>query len=162
MFLTTKNLKQGRTIVAKLNKDRLVFGFFLIILIAIGEIVLGHFKLAAWPAFMVMIFFFEGHMDTNKAPNIIVGGLFGIANLITIKFFLESAAPALGLELAKLLYILVFVFAIVALGEVIPSCSTTIHSCSSSLRPWRRAERAPMYAPGRRLKSLAVNCSLPA
>jgi len=106
--------------MAKLSKDRLVFGALLIVLIALGEIILGHFKLATWPAFMVMIFFFEAHMDIKKAANILVGGLFGIANLIIIKIFLEAAAPSLGLELAKLLYVLVFVYAIVALGEVVP------------------------------------------
>jgi hypothetical protein len=106
--------------MAKLSKDRLVFGVFLIVLVALGEIVLAHFKLATWPAFMVMIFFFEVHMDMKKAANILVGGLFGIANLIIIKIFLEAAAPSLGLELAKLIYILVFVYAIVALGEIVP------------------------------------------
>ena len=34
--------------------------------------------------------------------------------------FLDAAAPSLGLDLAKLVYILVFVYLIVALGEVVP------------------------------------------
>ncbi|MGD0278216.1 MAG: hypothetical protein ABSC11_02795 [Smithella sp.] len=106
--------------MAKLSKDRLIFGLLLIVLIAIGEIVLNKFKLATWPAFMVMIFFFEAHMDTKKAASILVGGLFGIANLIIIKMFLTAAAPSLGLELAKLIYILGFVYLIVALGEIVP------------------------------------------
>ena len=86
--------------MAKLSKDRLIFGVLLIVLVALGEIVLAHFKLATWPAFMVMIFFFEAHMDTKKIANILVGGLFGIANLIIIKIFLQIAGPSLGLELA--------------------------------------------------------------
>jgi hypothetical protein len=106
--------------MAKLSKDRLIFGVLLIVLVALGEIILAHLKLATWPAFMVMIFFFEAHMDMKRAANILVGGLFGIANLIIIKVFLEAAAPSLGLELAKLIYILVFVYAIVALGEIVP------------------------------------------
>jgi len=106
--------------MANLSKDRLVFGVLLIIVVALGEIILGKLGLPSWPAFMVMIFFFEAHMDMKKAPNILVGGLFGIANLIIIKIFLEAAAPSLGLELAKLIYVLVFVYAIVALGEVVP------------------------------------------
>jgi len=106
--------------MAKLSKDRLIFGLLLIVLIAIGEIVLTKLKLATWPAFMIMIFFFEAHMDTKKAANILLGGLFGIANLILIKMFLDAAAPSLGLDLAKLVYILVFVYLIVALGEVVP------------------------------------------
>ena len=106
--------------MAKVSKDRLIFGVPLIILVALGEIILGKLKLPSWPAFMVMIFFFEAHMDMKKAPNILVGGLFGIANLIIIKIFLEAAAPSLGLELAKLIYVIVFVYLIVALGEVVP------------------------------------------
>jgi uncharacterized membrane protein len=106
--------------MAKLSKDRLIFGLLLIVLIAIGMIVLGRLKLATWPAFMVMIFFFEAHMDIKKASHIIIGGLFGIANLIGIKIFLEATGPSLGPELAKLVYVLVFVYAIVALGEVVP------------------------------------------
>jgi len=105
--------------MAKLSKDRLIFGVLLIVLIALAEIILAHFKLSTWPAFMVMIFFFEAHMDMKKAPNILIGGLFGIANLIIIKIFIEAAGPSLGVELAKLIYVLVFVYAIVAFGEVI-------------------------------------------
>ena len=88
--------------MAKLSKDRLIFGVLLIVLVALGEIVLGHFKLATWPAFMVMIFFFEAHMDMKKAANILVGGLFGIANLIIIKIFLEAAAPSSGAGTGKI------------------------------------------------------------
>jgi hypothetical protein len=106
--------------MASLSKDRLIYGLLLIVLIALGEIILARFKMAAWPAFMVMIFFFEAHMDTKKIANILVGGLFGIANLIIIKIFLQIAGPSLGLELAKLVYILVFVYFIVALGEIVP------------------------------------------
>jgi hypothetical protein len=106
--------------VAKLSKDRLIFGVFLLVIIALGEIILGHMKLAAWPAFMVMIFFFEAHMDLKKAPNILVGGVFGISNLILIKIFITALAPSLGVELAKLIYILVFVYLIVAFGEILP------------------------------------------
>ncbi|MGO9138039.1 MAG: hypothetical protein ACLP9S_16815 [Syntrophales bacterium] len=106
--------------MAKLNKDRLIFGVFLIIVIALAEIILGHLKFPAWPAFMVMIFFFEVHMDIKKAANILVGCLFGIANLILIKIFLGAAAASLGLELATLVYVIVFVYLIVALGELVP------------------------------------------
>jgi uncharacterized membrane protein len=106
--------------MAKVSKDRLIFGVFLIIVVALGEIILGKLKLPSWPAFMVMIFFFEAHMDMKKAPNILVGGLFGIANIILIKMFLDATAASMGLELAMLIYVIVFVYLIVALGEVVP------------------------------------------
>ncbi len=64
--------------MAKLSKDRLIFGVPLIIVVALGMIILGKlgFPNDTWPAFMVMIFFFEAHMDIKKAPHILVGGLF--------------------------------------------------------------------------------------
>lgn len=106
--------------MAKLSKDRLIFGVLLIIVVGIAEIIFGKYKLAAWPAFMVMIFFFEAHMELKKAPDILLGGLFGIANLIFIKMFIIAFAPHLGVELAQLIYVLVFVYLIVALGEILP------------------------------------------
>ena len=94
--------------MAKLDKNKLIFGILLIILIAIAEIVCGHFKLPLWSAFMVMIFFFVVHEDKKLIPNIVIGGLFGMANLIIIKAFLGLVAPYVGIELGRLLYILIF------------------------------------------------------
>jgi hypothetical protein len=104
----------------KFDKTRLIFGLFLIVLIVIGEIVLDTFKLPSWPAFMIMVFFFVEHMDIKKAPNILVGGLFGIACIVLIKFFIEALAPFLGPDLPKLIFIVVVVYAIVAFGEMLP------------------------------------------
>jgi hypothetical protein len=106
--------------MAKLDTNRLIFGIFLIIFIIITSVIAGHFNIPLWPAFIVMIFFFETHMDKKKIPNILVGGLFGMANLIIIKYFLQLVAPALGMEMSILLYILIFVFAIIVFGEMIP------------------------------------------
>ncbi|MFZ1980670.1 MAG: hypothetical protein WAU61_05130 [Smithella sp.] len=106
--------------MAKLSKDRLIFGVFLIIVVALVEIISGKLGFPAWPAFMVMIFFFEAHMDVKKAPHILVGGLFGIINIILIKMYLDATAASMGLELAMLVYVIVFVYLIVALGEIIP------------------------------------------
>ncbi len=106
--------------MAKLSKDRLIFGVFLIIVVALVEIISGKLGFPAWPAFMVMIFFFEAHMDIKKAPHILVGGLFGIINIILIKMYLDATAASMGLELAMLVYVIVFVYLIVALGEIIP------------------------------------------
>jgi len=106
--------------MAKLDKNKLIFGILLIILIAIAEIVCGHFKLPLWSAFMVMIFFFVVHEDKKLIPNIVIGGLFGMVNLIIIKAFLGLVAPYMGIELGRLLYILIFVYAIVALSDLVP------------------------------------------
>src|SRR5687768_6576899 len=102
------------------NPQRMIFGLYLLVLIAIAELVIGHFALPAWPAFMAMIFFFVEHMDVKKALPILVGGTFGIALIIVAKLMVTALAPIMGLELAKLTFVLVVVYAIVALGEVVP------------------------------------------
>ena len=75
--------------MATFNRQRLVFGLYLLVLIAVAELVAGHFGLPAWPAFMAMIFFFVEHMDPKKAPHILVGAVFGIACILL-------AAPVIG------------------------------------------------------------------
>jgi hypothetical protein len=104
----------------KLDPQRLVFGLFLLVLIVVGEIILSHFSLPVWPAFMIMIFFFMEHMDIKKAPHMLVGGLFGIACILLIKWFVTALGPVIGVELSKLLFICIFVYAIIAFGEMIP------------------------------------------
>lgn len=106
--------------MAKLNTQRLVFGLFLLVIIVIAELVFGATKLMAWPAFMVMIFFFMEHMNVKKVPDILVGGCFGIICIILIKYFIHAFAPLLGVEFSKILFILIVIYAIVAFGEIFP------------------------------------------
>src|SRR5690349_19684389 len=105
---------------SRFNPQRLIFGAYLLVLIALAEIVIGHFALPAWPAFMAMIFFFAEHMDVKKVPAILVGGTFGIALIIAAKLIVTALAPALGVEMAKLVFVLAVVYAIVAFGEMLP------------------------------------------
>jgi hypothetical protein len=102
------------------NRQRLVFGLYLLVLIAAAELIAGHFKWPAWPAFMAMIFFFVEHMDVKKAPHILVGGVFGIACILLAKPVVGALTPMLGVEMATLAYILGIVYAIVAFGEMAP------------------------------------------
>lgn len=104
----------------KPNKQRLIFGLYLLVLIAVAEIAFGKLGVPPWPAFIAMIFFFEAHMDVKKVPQILVGGAFGIGLILTAKPFIGALAPVLGAELARLAFILVLVYAIVALGEMLP------------------------------------------
>ena len=104
----------------KFNRQRLVFGLYLLVLIAVVELIAGHFKLPAWPAFMAMIFFFVEHMDVKKAPHILVGAIFGIACILLATPIVGALAPVIGVELATLAYILGIVYAIVAFGEMAP------------------------------------------
>ena len=102
------------------NRQRLIFGLYLLVLIAGAELIASHFKLPAWPAFMAMIFFFVEHMDVKKAPHILVGGVFGIGCILLAKPVVGALAPMLGVEMATLAYILAIVYAIVAFGEMAP------------------------------------------
>jgi hypothetical protein len=104
----------------KFNRQRLVFGLYLLVLITIAELVTGYFGLPAWPAFMAMIFFFVEHMDVKKAPQILVGSVFGIACILLAAPTIGALAPLIGIELARLAYILGIVYAIVAFGEMVP------------------------------------------
>lgn len=102
------------------SKQRLVFGVFLLILIVALELVLHGLHLPTWPAFLVMIFFFEAHMDKGRAPHLIVGGLVGILCYLFTVEFVSLAGPIMGMAVARLVFICVVVYAIVALGESLP------------------------------------------
>jgi hypothetical protein len=104
----------------KFDKQRLIFGLYLLVLIAAFELVTGHLELPAWPAFIAMIFFFVEHMDIKKAPHILAGGAFGIALILLARPMIGVLAPVLGVEFARLAYILILVYAIVAFGEMVP------------------------------------------
>jgi hypothetical protein len=106
--------------MAKMDRQRLVFGLYLLVLIAAFEIATGHLHLPAWPAFLAMIFFFVEHMDAKKAPHILVGGVAGIACILLAKPIIGLLAPLVGLELGRLAFILLLVYAIVAFGEMLP------------------------------------------
>jgi hypothetical protein len=92
--------------VVKPNKNRLIFGALLIILVVVAFIILGHFKIPSWPAFLVMICFFETHMDKQKIPDILVGGaifiaaILGIIEIVTIMAIKRATKAAAGVQAA--------------------------------------------------------------
>ena len=102
------------------TKKSLLFGFLLVAFIIVFEIILAALSLPAWPAFMVMIFFFVVHEDIKQAPNILIGGLAGILCMVLSEIFIEALIPVMGHEAAKLLFIGLFVYAIVLLKDAIP------------------------------------------
>lgn len=103
-----------------LTKRNLIFGLLLVAFVIIFEILLAGLNLPAWPAFMVMIFFFVVHEDIKQTPPIIVGGLMGIFCVILLAVFVDLLRPLMAHEAAKLFFIGLFVFAIVLLQNVIP------------------------------------------
>jgi len=104
----------------KFDRQRLVFGLYLLALIAAAVLITGHLKLPAWPAFMAMVFFFVENMDVKKVPHILVGGMFGIGCILLAAPTIGALAPLIGVEYATLAYILGIVYAIVAFGEMVP------------------------------------------
>jgi hypothetical protein len=103
-----------------LSPRNLMFGFLLVAFIIIFEIILARMGLPAWPAFMVMIFFFVAHEDAALSPHILVGGLAGIVCVILLKEFMAALGPVMGEEWAKLAFIGLFVYSIVLLKDAIP------------------------------------------
>ncbi len=102
------------------TKKSLLFGFLLVAFIIVFEIIMAALSLPAWPAFMVMIFFFVVHEDTKQAPHILIGGLAGILCVVLSELFIDVLMPVMGHEAAKLLFIGLFVYAIVLLKDAIP------------------------------------------
>jgi hypothetical protein len=59
-------------------------------------------------------------MDPKRAAHILLEGLFGILCIVLIVIFLKAAALILGVLTAKLVFVCIFVYMIVALGEILP------------------------------------------
>jgi hypothetical protein len=57
----------------KFNRRRLILGLYVLALIVITELVTGHLKLPAWPAFVAWVLFFAEHMNPKRAPHILIG-----------------------------------------------------------------------------------------
>lgn len=104
----------------KFSKQRLVFGIYLLVLIICIELLLHHFHLAAWPVFLVMIFFFESHMNSARAPHLLIGAMVGVCCYVLTVEFVQLTASQWGVETARLVFICAVVYAIVALGEILP------------------------------------------
>ncbi|OLN30971.1 hypothetical protein [Desulfosporosinus metallidurans] len=116
------------------NKLNFIFLALLLVLIMAGELILEPMHLATWPAFMVMIFFFMAHMNIKEAPSILLGSAFGMFNLILIVYWFDVTVPLFGGDMAKytdphtveamfqskLIYVALFVAAIVFLKDIIP------------------------------------------
>ncbi len=104
----------------KFNRRRLILGLYVLAFIVVTELAAGHFKLPAWPAFVAWVLFFGEHMNPRRAPHILVGSAAGIGMLLLAPIAIGALAPAIGVEWARLVYILAAVYSIFAFGEMIP------------------------------------------
>lgn len=106
------------------NLVNTVFLLVLLVVVMIAEFALELNFLMTWPAFMVMIFFFFAHGDAKVAPSIIVGGAWGLFNMVLIKAWIPFVMPLFGGShhaafYAKLLWIAIFIASIIYLKDIV-------------------------------------------
>ena len=104
----------------KFNRRRLILGLYVLALIVITELVTGHLRLPAWPAFVAWVLFFGEHMSPKRAPHILIGAAAGIGLVMLAPIVIGLLAHLSGAEWGRLIYILAAVYAIFAFGEMIP------------------------------------------
>jgi hypothetical protein len=104
----------------KFNRHRLILGLCVLALIVISELVAAHFELPVWPAFVAWVLFFGEHMNPKRAPHVLIGAAAGIGLVILAPSVIGLLAQLIGAQWGRLLYILLAVYAIFALGEMIP------------------------------------------
>lgn len=107
--------------MGKISIEKSVFGIFLLVLIAAGEVVAHFLHLPAWPAFLIMIFFFMAHMDRKQIPHMLVGCTYGILlTIVLVKVVMALIAAGVPRLAAVVGFVLVFVYSIVLLADVLP------------------------------------------
>jgi hypothetical protein len=104
----------------KFNRRRLILGLYVLAFIVITELVTGHLALPAWPAFVAWVLFFGEHMNPKRTPHILIGAAAGIGLVMLAPIVIGLLAHLIGAEWGRLIYILAAVYAIFALGEMIP------------------------------------------
>lgn len=104
----------------RFNRRRLILGLYVLALIVITELVTGHLKLPAWPAFVAWVLFFGEHMNPKRTPHILIGAAAGIGLVMLAPIVIGLLAHLIGVEWGRLIYILAAVYAIFAFGEMIP------------------------------------------
>jgi hypothetical protein len=104
----------------KFNRQRLIFGLFVLALITITELVTGYFKLPSWPAYVAWVLFFIEQMNPKKAAPILIGMITAIMLVLLAPLAIGLLAHVMGPEWGRLTYILAAVYAIFAFGEMIP------------------------------------------
>ena len=104
----------------KFNRRRLILGLYVLALIVITELVTGHLRLPAWPAFVAWVLFFGEHMSPKRAPHILIGAAAGIGLVMLAPIVIGLLAHLSGAEWGRLIYISAAVYAIFAFGEMIP------------------------------------------
>jgi hypothetical protein len=104
----------------KFNRRRLILGLYVLAFIVITEVVTRQLGLPAWPAYVAWVLFFVEHMNPKRAPHILIGAAAGIGLVMLAPIVIGLLAHLIGTDWGRLIYILAAVYAIFALGEMIP------------------------------------------
>lgn len=73
---------------------------------------------ATWPAYLVVIFFFNSHFDTSQLKTIFGGGTMGLLLGYTFPIIIGAFAPMIGPEYAFYALIGIALLAIIGLGPL--------------------------------------------
>jgi hypothetical protein len=102
------------------TRYRLILGLPVLALITVTELVTGRLELPAWPAYVAWILFFGEHMNPKRTPHVLIGAAAGIGLVMLAPIVIGLLAHLIGAEWGRLMYILAAVYAIFALGELLP------------------------------------------
>ncbi len=104
----------------KFNRQRLLFGIFVLAFIVVTELVTTRFRIPGWPAYLAWVLFFIEQMNAKKIAPILVGAAVGLLLLLLAGPVIGALTPWVG-AWARLLYVLAVVYSIFAFGEMIPT-----------------------------------------
>jgi len=72
----------------------------------------------SWPAFLVLLFFFESGAKTEKLKSIFLGAAVGLLVALCLFKGVELLAPTLGLQMSIFVMVFLSVFLLIALGDI--------------------------------------------
>jgi len=102
-----------------LKKQTVIAGLIVAAWLCVTLVVLGIFKITqGWPAFLILLFFFESGANLKNLINIFVGGIVGLLLGGVLPLAAVAIAPALGLQVSILIVVFIIVFLLIALGDV--------------------------------------------
>jgi hypothetical protein len=101
------------------KKETVFAALIVAVWLCVTLIVLGQFGIKdGWPAFIVLLFFFETGANPANLKNIFAGGAVGLLLAWGLHPLAGALVPALGPELGVLLAVGIIVFLLIALGDI--------------------------------------------
>lgn len=102
-----------------LKNQTLIAGLIVAAWLCVTLVVLGIFKITqGWPAWLILLFFFESGANLKNLINISVGGIVGLLLSGVLPLAVGAIAPVLGLQVSILIVVFIIVFLLIGLGDV--------------------------------------------